>query len=419
MGEPVDESTATVMESLFALLGNGGSEVQEFVQLLRDTGWSKTEIGPISSWPRESAQLIYLTMVSTQPQCLIVGPDSSLIYNPAFGRMLRDHRTSLFGRRLWDCSEWAPYLDTITKTLQFNIDGCTNTEKDMQLAFPSGGCLEELVVSATAVRLPPPMRGFYVLFDDHTEAYVRERRVATLQSMSSMWRQSKDLPSLWDCVLQTLSDRPLEFPFAAIYKVKRGYDPDNVSGLFTGNSDDFNFELHGSVGDFEGSLPNSLNKQSSSGTHFQCLLQATACRAPFILQSDDGTLPTSWSRASMSRGYCEATRAAAIFPCSSNEYQYAKAILVIGLATRRPYDEAYQFWIEEIHRKFGDAVAIITSAQEAARTKQEAAKIKLEATKQEQLEKEMVAKELALRSKAASAATKRVEKELAVMEEIE
>lgn len=419
MGEPASKDIATAVESVFSLLEGGDPEIKELIQLIRDKDWSETAIGPYTSWPGEATAVLYFTMISTQPQCLLVGPELTLLYNPAFAHMLRDHRVALFGRPLWSCHEWAPYFDIIASCLNFGVGERTKTEKEIHLTMPNGGRLEELVVSATTALLPPSLRGSYVIFEDNTEKFVRERRTATLQAMSESWSRATDLLSLWDLVLESLNDRPHEFPFAAVYTVKKGYDPENLSGLFDADSDGFEFDLHGSIGAFKGSLPNPLNRKSSSETHFQCLLQATASRSPVVLVTDDGTLPESWSHASDLRGYCEPARAAAVFPCSSNQFQYAKAILLIGLSTRNPYNEAYQYWINEIHRKFGDAVGIAIATQEAARKREEAVQRKLEEVEQERSEKEVFAKELARHSKEASQATSTVGRVFNIMNDIE
>ncbi|GAB7357551.1 hypothetical protein MBLNU459_g0066t2 [Dothideomycetes sp. NU459] len=406
---------ATGIEAIFDLLESSEGELKEHVQLIRHFDWTKSIVGNYDVWPREASTLVYLTMVATQPQCLLVGPEKILIYNPAFAHLIRDYHPALFGRPLLACYELSSYMDIIAKTLEPGTNGCSNCEKDVHLAFPNGGHLEEIVVSATSIKLPPPLRGSYVMLEDNTEAFVHDSREATLEAMSKSWSQATSLPSLWEVVLQSLEDRPLDFPFAALYTAKPSPDQDSISEERV----NFDFGLFGCVGDFDNPLPGSLNKVSSNEQYIERMLQATTLRSPILLRADDGTLPESWAHASTSRGHCEPCRAAVVFPCSFNQYQQAKAILIFGLATRKPFNGAYQSWINEFHRKFGDAVGGVVAAQEAARRRQEAAQRQVEAVQQKEIENDLYKKELALRSNEAHSAMHRVKRLLDVMEEID
>ena len=86
--------------------------------------------------------------------------------------------------------------------------------------------------------------------------------------------------------------------------------------------------------------------------------------------------------------------------------------MILGLSTRRPYDDAYRTFLLEVQRILADCTINIITAREAANKKRDIAK-------RARIEKDLIEKELVLRKQEAELASNKVDRLAEVAESVE
>src|SRR5262249_5922933 len=81
-------------------LAGGG----EMGHLIRATDWSRTQLGPIESWPQSLRSAVSILMPPKAPIAMFWGPDLITLYNDAYRPVLgkkHPHALGLPGREVW------------------------------------------------------------------------------------------------------------------------------------------------------------------------------------------------------------------------------------------------------------------------------------------------------------------------------
>ena len=98
MSTPAASREASTSHLAFLTKSTGDLAIDEDLRYIRNLDWASTTVGPISHWPPELLVLVNLAMLSPQPQLFLLGSNSILLYNTAYGRLLRDHHPQYQGR---------------------------------------------------------------------------------------------------------------------------------------------------------------------------------------------------------------------------------------------------------------------------------------------------------------------------------
>ncbi|KAH0273249.1 putative histidine kinase HHK19p, partial [Aureobasidium melanogenum] len=344
------------IESILQLLEKGDASTRTHLQLVRTTNWQQYSVGPISSWPRELATVLYLVMTASRPQCLVLGEENLLLYNRAYGKMVRDLHPKIFGQPVDRVKEWQGHGAQMAAhrrgaaTLRL-----THAYPSFVIPMLNQGRLENVHLRLDITTLPPPIKGFHLYFEDTTDHDLRERRRSTKE--------------------------------------------DADTGIY---------HLEGSVGDFvDGAFPPRF-RVATSEPNLEPLKQAIVTKDQVIIER----LPEEWAKGSLHRGTRDLCTEAAVLPSSFTKHQDAEALLIIGLPTRTPLDEPHQQHLGQVQSEFAHAVNTLVATMEATYRRKENAR-------QNQLEKDLLAKELALRQKEAEMATTLADKVLAVIDEVD
>lgn len=407
----MEETVPTDIEAVLRLLESADAKTQAHIQLIRTTNWEQYSVGPLSSWPREMSIVLYLAMLAPQPQLLVIGDENLLLYNLAYGKMVRGLHPRILGQPLGDVEEWQQYGSQMASHREQATKEAIYSCPRFVIPMMNQGRLEDVHLRLDITLLPPPLVGFYMCFEEDTEIVLRERRRSTVRELSETWSTATDLPSLWHTVLGSLSDRPEDFPIAAVYSTRTS--PES-SGQQEGPGEEKRaYHLEGTLGDFDPDVfPSTFQFPSdASDPRLQPLQQAITTKSQVMLNIDNNLLE-SWSRGSSLRGTRDRCTDVVICPSSLTRYQNVEALLVIGLPTREVLDEAHHQHIQQVQREFADAVNSIMASTEAAYRRRDNAR-------RHQLERDLLAKELDLRQKEAELATLQTEKVLKVIDEVQ
>ncbi|KAH0261425.1 putative histidine kinase HHK19p, partial [Aureobasidium melanogenum] len=161
-----------------------GPDMDDHLRLFEAIDWSATSLGPLDSWPQELATQVFLTMLLPDAQSLVLGEDMVVIYNQAYGRLIRDHHPGYFGRPVASWTEWLPYFEKMAAIYaQAEKTGRAWVTSKFPMIMDSGGFKENVDFSCAVICLPPPLRGFLGSFKETTATAAAEKRHSILEDL--------------------------------------------------------------------------------------------------------------------------------------------------------------------------------------------------------------------------------------------
>jgi len=403
--EPETDQYADVPHLSFLSQPTGDPAIDSDLQYIRTLNWAETAPGPISTWPRELLVLINLAMLSPQPQLFLLGPESIILYNTAYGRLLRDCHPLYQGRPVslnTALIAQEPAIDRIKRRARER--SALANEQHIVFFFPQDGHLEEVFLSATMVQLPLALDGFHATTYDTTKYAVQTRREQSMDHIRHACKHADDLITLWASLLDGISRGDGDIAFAAVFYADSELIHEKETDFVYKEVSAQEFLLAGSVGSFPTPLPAKINR-SSGQTWIETLFKAVDTHSAELLQP----LPLEMSHASRNRCYGDDCLQAVILPSVLDRAASVHAVLIVGLAPRRPYDSSYQAWIRTLHHKFCNDVASITISE---------ARVLAKANDNKRLarKKEGFAKVVHLKQQEAALATGKIRRMLEIME---
>ena len=387
----------------------GIPELDRHLEHVENVDWASTPLGPLDQWPSDMASLLYQVMIDPFPKLLLLGETNNMLYNPAYGEMAGEHHPRLLGLPVLE--GWAGQEDVIMKVQNMVVaTGKPFIQDDFSFLYKRNSVYEEILLRWCTAPLKGSIPGYHVSLDDVTEARVNEKRRALLRSLSEDWSHAPDLAGLWTALSNSLASHEQEFPFSLLYAVT---SPSGCTDSFIDDQDSSRFFLREFSGD-ESARPLvkgilDLDKDGKN-SYMASLRQAIARKDDvLVLNVGDGNVPEAWIRAAKRRDDEDDLINVVVCPIRSNRTARVVGLLVLGLNTRRPWNEAYQSWIADCGRKINDCVTSILLADEVAWKHHETAK-------QAEREQVLLAKELASREREASSANDKAVRLLKMME---
>jgi hypothetical protein len=344
----------------------GDTAIDGDLQYIRNLDWAKTAAGLISSWPRELLLLVHMAMLSHQPQLFLLGADSIVLYNTAYGRLLHDYHPLYQGRPIslnTALVQQLPAVDALGECAR-EKSGPTSGQ-ETPFFFSRNGRLEEVFLSNTMTRLPPSLGSFHAMTYNVTRDVLESRREKSLDELRSACETTSDWNTLWPSILRGISNGDGDISFAALYRVDTHDEPSSSTHQVSRPS----FVLSGTVGSFPAAPPSKLER-SIDKEWVKSFFRSVDMRTPVLLHAEDGTLPEEMCQASISRCYGDASHEAVVLPSVWNRTANVHAVLIVGLAPRTPYDRSYQAWIKTLHRDFSNEVISMANVEARNRAKQ-------------------------------------------------
>jgi len=313
-------------------------------------------------------------MLSPLPQYFFLGTDQIFLYNTAVGLLIRDHHPAYFGKPVATLERLQPQAGPTAQIIQDATESRRPAvQEDLPFSFDNGNNLEELFMSSTMVLLPPHLTGYQCTVEDTTLAVITRRRNQFLSTLKIHCGLAKDLPLLLQTVLQDISANEDDFPLGVVYEVAD--QPAKAVAYDSPQRDEsaVTLSLAGSVGEFDSPVSETLNLGTEHGTLAKHMRKAITSREPVKISFGVDDTLASWSRASKNRGYRDICKEAIIFPTSCTAFQNVRALVIVGIAPRRPFDEAYQGFIREVQKCIADRAFAISCLEAKAVEKRKAA----------------------------------------------
>lgn len=334
----MDKSTSPQMIEAEAHAADGlrGGQVGRLVSA---TDWSKTQLGPIESWPAALKTLLNVILASRFPMLLWWGRDLLHFYNDAVLPILSDKHPAALGapaEQVWT-ETWSIAGPMAQGILQ---GGPATWAEDLQLFINRAGIAEESYFTFSFSPAPHDglIGGVLITVQESTAKVRSERQIRMLHELAARASSAQCADDAYRVCLRVLAENELDLPFVLLYELGHA---DGTARLVGASGWD------GYDGPAKAARL-SLKEDAAGATWPLAEVLSTGC-ATLVedLSRRFGALPAGrWS------GPPE--RAIALPLCRAAQAT-PYAVLVAGISPHRPFDE----WYRTFYQATGDQVMAV------------------------------------------------------------
>ena len=341
-------------------LAGGG----EMGALMRSLDWSKTLVGPVSTWPQSLRTAVSIILASRFPMLIHWGPEYVQFYNDGFRPILGDLKhPGALGQPAYPW--WAEIWDLLTPMFERVMAGEGSWYENL-VVFPNrNGYTEEAYFTFSH----SPIRdesgcvvGIFQAITETTERVLNERRLRTLRDLAAKAAEAQLAEEACQIAAETLSQNTNDIPFTLLYLLDEdrkyarlagtvGLEPDTpASPLVVGLSQE-EFYLWLDRTQTKGKWP--LIRVASTGQSEQV----------DHLEEQFGPLPGGpWP---------ESPNKALVLPVAQPGVTLPTGLLVVGVSPRRALNDSYRSFFTLVAGQIATAIAN-TRALEQERKRAEA-----------------------------------------------
>ncbi|KAK7730806.1 hypothetical protein SLS57_001640 [Botryosphaeria dothidea] len=341
------------------------------VQLIRDKDWSKTALGPLTSWSSTLKFMCNLVNACPNPAIVFWGQDLNMIYNEAYVPIAGAKHPSMLGAPPWICfkeawNDFEPFLRSCEES------GCGAMVENMLLFVDRGaGEREEMYCSFsfTPILENDKIMGWHEVVFETTKQMITERRVSTILALSERLSSAMSLKLFWEQILDGLKANPQDIAFAVVYSVS-----DLASESHPGSPDvssSRRYELEGSIGVPEGhpAISTRLDVALGRDCYMRYFRAAAESDEPLFLSVKDSSLAENLVHGIESRAWnepCDSVVVCALRPTNGHDSTRDTALgfMILGLNSHRPYDEEYRRFIRLLNRQITTSLASVLLLEE-------------------------------------------------------
>jgi signal transduction histidine kinase len=323
---------------------SGGGELGE---LIRSKDWSKTALGPVSSWPQSLRTCVRIILTSRQPMFVWWGPELINIYNDAYKAIVGGKHPEALGqpasevwREIWD--QVGPRAATVMNKNEGTYD------EALLLVMERNGYPEETYYTFSYSPVPGDTgdtAGIICANTDDTAAIIGERQLRTLKDLGKNIADVQTDTEVYQRAMGVLKQNPQDFPFILLYKIEE-------DGRIARLIDSSEAELSSDIAPAKVKLDSPkdgiwpLNKVVSTNQpeHLQNVAQLV------------GTLPSgAWEKPPDN---------ALLLPISQSSSKQPYAVMVIGQNPYRLLDDKYMSFFQLVTDQIATSIANVHAYEE-------------------------------------------------------
>jgi PAS domain S-box-containing protein len=314
------------------LLGGG-----EMGSLIRSMDWSGTSLGPVGQWPQSLRTTVSICLASDLPICVIWGPHLVQLYNDAYRVICGNKHPRSMGQRFSDC--WQEAWPVIGKAHDSALAGDTAFLEGQQIFLERGRYVEEcfFTFSFSPIRDETGrVGGLFHPVIEMTSQMLSERRTRALRDLTAQTSKAKSVREALSLSAQALADYAHDLPFVMLYEVDRERDAFRLAGA----SDPAQAARIATAGlDEQGQTLWPLGGVIRSGSALQ------------VHDIGHPGIPASFGP------YPEPPTGALVLPIIPPGADHPAAVLVAGVSSRLPMNDAYRSFYDAVASAVATAVA--------------------------------------------------------------
>ena len=321
------------------LLAGGG----EMGALVRAHDWSRTELGPLETWPQSLLTAVDVCLNSRFPMVVFWGPSLLTLYNDGYRPSFGAKHPRVLGapaETLWP-EAWhllGPMMRQVVET------GVPTWSEDQFLLMDRNGFPEETywTFSYSPIRGERgTVDGVFTAVSETTPRVLGERRLSTLRELATEGTRTRSVQDTAKVTAAVLSKNPRDLPFALIYL-----------------GDTKRLLLQGTSGQGVESAPKEVTSASGKGPFGHVVLR-TLERGE-IAMVEEPSLPSG--------------RALAL-PIAPPGQQGAAGVLVVGISPQLSFDESYRGFLGLVAGQLATALSTAQAYEEEKRRAEALAEI--------------------------------------------
>jgi signal transduction histidine kinase/DNA-binding response OmpR family regulator len=327
-------STPNHDESLFA--GNS-----EMAGRMRAMDWSKTPLGPTSTWSQALRMMVRFMLPNPFPQLLWWGPELCCLYNDAYAPVLGTKHPWALGRPTTEV--WREVWHVLGPLVDAPFHGGpASWAEDIPLEVNRNGFVEETHFTIAYSPVPDDtvasrIGGVMATVQEITKKVVAERRIVILKDLGARSTEPKSVEEACVIAAQTLERHPMDVPFAVFYLMDENQDGATCAAGTNGN---------------DGPLTKSVvfsGGQAKTAWPFAEVLASEETVVVNDLADRFSDVPKGpWS---------DPPNSAAIVPIRSNIQHRLAGFAVIGISSRLQFDESYRSFLDLVATQISIIVA--------------------------------------------------------------
>lgn len=186
-----------------------------------------------------------------------------------------------------------------------------------------------------------------------------------VSQLTSKARNTKDF---WAQIAEAVRPYEYDFPAAVLYSQCELHEPPNAAGASKGPLDRCKLEWAIGYRPNHPDVPQELDLSSDLGLA-RVLSDSTQGGAARLYREDDDVLPTTIYKDLEKRGFGDPLKVFLVVPIRTYDNTVV-GYLLIGLNTRRPYDDEYKDWIEVFSNLLGASAASVALHEEEAHNRE-------------------------------------------------
>jgi signal transduction histidine kinase/CheY-like chemotaxis protein len=332
------------------LLGGG-----EMASLVRQKDWSQTPLGPIETWPQSLRTAASLCLASNFPINLIWGPEHTQIYNDGYRVLCGDAHPTALGQG-YDVT-WASAWPAIGGPFERALQGETSFIENQRMFLTRNGYLEEtfFTFSLSPIRDESgSVGGVFHPVTETTRAMLSERRLRTLRDLSASLARAADLAEMVGMTVDTLSGFEYGLPFVLFYQL-------GVAGKR------YHLAAHCGVEIGSGASPAEMSIEASAPWPVADAVRAAGILKCVGVRAHLHGVPCG--------PYDEAPDAAFVAPIRASGFEPPPAIVIFGVSSRLPVDDAYRGFFELLAASISSALRVVRTREDERRRAESLAEI--------------------------------------------
>jgi signal transduction histidine kinase len=342
-----DAPTASADGEVADLFEEGG----EMGDLMRAIDWSRTPVGPTSTWSQAFRTMVGLLLRNRFPLLLWWGPEFVQFYNDAYRPIPAAKHPSSMGQPAAAC--WTEIWHIIGPMIEAPFRGAPATwSDDLELIINRKGFLEEghFKVAYSPVpddTAPRGIGGVLATVAETTETVYAERQLRTLRELGARATKAETPDGACEIAAAVQRENARDVPFALFYLL----DEQGRTTRLAASA--------GLAGDFGALAPLTLTADTPSGWELDGVIQDRRIEVITDLPARFARLPTgAWKQPPSS---------AIALPLGTPAEPHLYGVLIAGVSPHRALDAGYRGFIELAASQIVTAIQNARAHQEERR----------------------------------------------------
>ena len=301
--------------------------------MMRGIDWSRTPVGPVSTWSQPLRSMVGLVLRNRFPLCMWWGPELVQFYNDPFVPILGSKHPDAMGQSGSAC--WAEIWPTIGPMIEGPMTGGPATgSEDLSLLIHRNGFFEETHFRVAYSPVPDEsvavtgIGGVLATVSETTAQVQSDRQFRMSRSLAIGAAEARSERECCERAAATLAENPADLPFSIFYLL------DGATRAVRAATSGFAADPGPAaplVIEFEGDGNQALWPLSAVLTERRiAIVEGLLLRA--------GALPTGpWE---------DPPRSAIVLPLAAPDQERAYGVMIAGISPHRRLDEGYQSLFE-------------------------------------------------------------------------